>query len=360
MSEMGAGTGLVDGGEVVSTELTEANAIEKRLAGYREIMGRETSDMIRAVRTVQALNIAKKFIKAHAKTLAELQGLPIGFLTDKKDNERYTPEELEPALTEALVLGIPFVGGCLMVMKKRAYCCVPGWEHRFRAEKEMGWPEIHLGEIDHVEEARWVDLPKEKWYQNNGNWVKQRSVPGIARVEAWGLVKYGHVEHRVEFLDHRAKEGLDERIIIKVNRDMTDDAVIGKARARVYKALWRQAKGVGLDSGDEGDAPGGDDDRTVPPSGPVTVTVEATRDNPTTASAAASSTGTDSSVPTEGSFRQLSARAQQCRTLKDLNELWAKYSFTGEDLQRATQLHELHKRRIRESEAATTTATKEA
>lgn len=347
MSEAGAGagTGLMDGGEVVSTELTEANAIEKRLAGYREIMGRETSDMIRAVRTVQALNIAKKFIKAHAKTLAELQGLPIGFLTDKKDNERYTPEELEPALTEALVLGIPFVGGCLMVMKKRAYCCVPGWEHRFRSAKEMGWPEIHLGEIDHVEEARWVDLPKEKWYQNNGNWVKQRSVPGIARVEAWGVVKYGDVEHRVEFLDHRGKQGLDERIIIKVNRDMTDDAVIGKARARVYKALWRQAKGVGLDNGDDGDA-SGDDGRTVPPSGPVTVTVEsATENKPVAATDAAASPKKSSD------FGELARKAQHVKTIKDLCALWDQYAFTGDTESQAVSLFELHKRRIREEAA---------
>ena len=344
--------------ESVSTELSEANVIESRLSKYRKIMGRETSEMTKAVRTVQALTIATKFVAAHAKTLAQLQGVPIGFLTDKKDGERYTPDELVPALTEALVLGIPFVGGCLMIMKKRAYCCVPGWEHRFRTENEMGWPEIHLGEIDHVEEAKWVDLPKEKWYQNNGNWVKQRSVPGIARVEAWGVVRYGSVDHRVEFLDGRKAGGLDERIIIKVNRDMTDDAVIGKARARVYKALWRQAKGVGLDTPD--DEPPGDDDRTVPPTGSVTVTVESVNENPQPSANQAQAAeavsaeplkSVDSSVPQPGTFGQFAARIQHCKTVKELNDLLAQYQFHGDVADQANKLFALHKRRVREAGA---------
>ena len=233
--------------ESESKELIDAGEIEKRLAGYRKIMGRETSLMTRAVHTARAMQIARKYVEQNVRYLVDLQGSELGFLTDKKDGEKYTAAELVDPLTSALVLGVPLVGGCAMVLAKRLYITSPGWEHRFRETEDMSWPEIRIGEIEHIDEPRYVDLPKEKQYVHRGQLVKDRSVPGTARVECWARVVYGKIEHQVTFFDRRSTEGgMDERLIIKVNRGMTDDAVIGKARARLYKALWRQAMGVGL------------------------------------------------------------------------------------------------------------------
>lgn len=81
-------------GEGESTELIEASQIEQRLLKYREIMGRETSEMTRAVRTAQAMGIAKAYVRKNIEHLKDLQGSELGFLTDKREGELYTEQEL--------------------------------------------------------------------------------------------------------------------------------------------------------------------------------------------------------------------------------------------------------------------------
>ena len=65
----------------------------------------------------------------------------------------------------------------------------------------------------------------------------------MARVEAVATCQRDGVEVRVEFRDRRAGGGMDERIAIRVNRGMGEDAIIGKARCKTLKALWREAMG---------------------------------------------------------------------------------------------------------------------
>ena len=346
--------------ESESKELIDAGEIEKRLAGYRKIMGRETSLMTRAVHTARAMQIARKYVEQNVRYLVDLQGSELGFLTDKKDGEKYTAAELVDPLTSALVLGVPLVGGCAMVLAKRLYITSPGWEHRFRETEDMSWPEIRIGEIEHIDEPRYVDLPKEKQYVHRGQLVKDRSVPGTARVECWARVVYGKIEHQVTFFDRRSTEGgMDERLIIKVNRGMTDDAVIGKARARLYKALWRQAMGVGLDAPDD-EGPE-DDGRTVAPVGSVSISVESVTDAPQPAAGQSQDAAAgpaepakpaDYSVPQPGTCAQFAARIQHCKTVKELNDLLAQYQFQGEVADQANRLFDLHKRRVREVDAA--------
>ena len=81
----------------------------------------------------------------------------------------------------------------------------------------------------------------------------------MARVEAVATCQRDGVEVRVEFRDRRAGGGMDERIAIRVNRGMGEDAIIGKARCKTLKALWREAMGqaagpVGADDDEPIDA----------------------------------------------------------------------------------------------------------
>lgn len=337
--------------ESESKELIDAGEIEKRLSNYRKIMGAEKSDFVKAIRTGQAMVIARKWVEQNAKHLEALQGTDLGFLSDRKDGERYSAPELVDFFTHALVLGIPLIGGCCMVMAKRLYITSPGWEHRFRETEEMGWPEIRIGEIEHIDEPRYVDLPKEKQYMHRGQLVKDRSVPGTARVECWARVFYGKIEHRVEFFDRRSTGGMDERIIIKVNRGMTDDAVIGKTRARLYKALWRQAMGVGLDGADEEDASPDESQRTIDVTVESATEISDTQAGPVEAVESESKPEADRSVPQPGTFGQFAARIQHCKTVKELNDLLTQYQFHGEVADQANKLFDLHKRRVREAGA---------
>lgn len=241
--------------EVDEKALDEMGTLEMRLEKARGLITEESSFMKKAILTAQAATIARKVVSAHKDTLAQLQGSALGFLADKP----YSADELVNPLTEAVIMGLPLVGNCVNVISGRLYVPKAGWEYRFRTTTDISWPELHIGEMDITDEARYVDLPEEKWYTHNGKVVKQRSVPGMAKVECWAKCLRGGIELRVEYRDHSKTGGLDERIAIKVNRGMGEDAVRGKVEARLYKALWRLA--MGADAATDNDAD--DDPNTI-------------------------------------------------------------------------------------------------
>lgn len=232
--------------------LIEAEKLEHELAECRDVMGAAASGIRRAVAVAKAVGIAKRYVGAVMPSLVELQGSPLGYATDKL----YSSAELVNPLTEAAIVGLPFVGNCVNVISGRLYIPLGGWEHRYKTSECVSWPTVRLGEVEVVEEAHYVDLSPEKQYEANGRKVTSRSVPGMARVEAVATCQRDGVEIRVEFRDNRGTGGLDERIAIRVNRGMGEDAVLGKARCKTLKALWREAMGqaAGIVGAEDDDA----------------------------------------------------------------------------------------------------------
>ena len=285
--------------------------------------------MKRTVLIAKAMKIARQYIRSNIADLAELQGSTLGFQVDKE----YAPNELVDPLTEAAILNLPFTGNCINVISGRLYVPKPGWEHRFRNHADCSWPELHIGEIEMTEDAKWVDLPEDKWYQNNGKTIKQRSVPGMARCECWAKCTFRGIELRVQFLDMSAAGSLDERIAIKVNRGMSEDAVRGKVEARLYKSLWRLAMGTG--------APGTNDrDDESPTSDPRTVEAKAV---PAAAPAAetppkAEATPFASGEPQPGSFAEYESLMKRAGTIAVAGEIRSRYQFDGELAQRANDV----------------------
>jgi hypothetical protein len=51
---------------------------------------------------------------------------------------------------------------------------------------------------------------------------------------------------------------MDERLAIRINHGMGEDAVLGKARARILKALWRMRLGERPPAATEDDTPAGE------------------------------------------------------------------------------------------------------
>jgi len=119
---------------------------------------------------------------------------------------------------------------------------LPGWEARWAKIADEA-PDIRLGTIETISDPRWDENAK-------------RSVPGIARVEAEGFVSVAGQIYEVKYRDNRsATHGMDQRLAIRVNNGMGEDAILGKARARVLKALWRVYNGEKPPSATEDDTP---------------------------------------------------------------------------------------------------------
>lgn len=307
--------------------------LEARLDKCRGLIDTEPSAMKRTVLIAKAMKIARQYIKANIADLAELQGSTLGFQVDRE----YKPEELVDPLTEAAILNLPFVGNCINVLAGRLYVPKAGWEHRFRTLVDCSWPELHIGEIEMTADAVWVDLPEEKWYQSNGKTIKQRSIPGMAKCECWAKCTFRGVELRVQFLDMSQSGGLDERIAIKVNRGMTEDAVRGKVEARLYKALWRLAMGTG--------APGTNDSEEQAASDAKTVESQVTATTTTAAPPAAvestfktEATPFAAGEPEPGSFDEYSSLMKRAGTIAVAGEIRSRYQFDGELAQRANDV----------------------
>lgn len=314
--------------------------LESRLDKCRGLIDTEPSAMKRTILIAKAMKIARQYIRGNIKDLAELQGTPLGFCTDKE----YAPDELVDALTEAAIVGLPFVGNCVNVISKRLYIPKPGWEHRFREHPQLSWPELHIGEIEMTEDSRWIDLAEDKWYQSNGKTIKQRSVPGMSKVTAWAKCLFRGIEIRVEFFNMETKGGLDERIAIRVNRGMTEDAVKGKAEARLYKALWKLAMGAGPGTADDDDATAAD---------PNTVDATATATSSSRAAPVAEAAPVQSAVspvasdPEPGSFDEYASLMSRAGSIKVAAEIRGRYMFDGELANRANDCMAARKAELR-------------
>jgi hypothetical protein len=239
---------------MATVETTEQESglidLESRMEKFRGVLATEPSAMKRAILLAKAVQLATRYVRQHVRDLAALQGSPLGFATDKE----YTPDELVQPLTEAAIRGLPFVGNCVNVIAKRLYIPLEGYEHLFRSDARFTWPLVRLGSVEIVDESRWVDLPKERHYEANGRRVTGRTVPGQARVEIEAECTFEGRPVRISCRDNRATGGLDERVVIRVNSGMGEDAILGKAKRRAYKRLWGEAiggRGLGVDADDD-------------------------------------------------------------------------------------------------------------
>jgi hypothetical protein len=318
------------------TGLVPLEELESRLDKCRGLLATEPSAMRRTILIAQAVRTARKYIEHCAKDLVDLQGTSLGFAVDKP----YTAEELVNPLTEAAIIGLPFVGNCLNVISGRLYIPLGGWEHRFRSDERFSWPRIQLGEVESTEDGRWIDLPEEKWYQSGGKTVKQRRVPGMARVEVIASCQFAGIELRLELLDRRKTGGIDERIAIKVNHGMGDDAVLGKARCRAYKHLWRLAMGTsprlpGDDGADDPDVI----DATAPTSSSAT-------DSPKTETIVPKTETIKDPEP--GSYEEFHSLLLRAGTVKVAGEIRDQYGFDGDLAARANEAFARRKSELRQ------------
>lgn len=233
----------------MAKEVISVDQAERQLAELRKTSLTLESNIQIGLAQAKMIRLARAIVTQSIDELAELQGSPLGFQCDKA----YTPNELLDPMTEALVRGLPVTGNCFNVISGRLYITLEGWQQLFRDDETISYPEVTIGEIEMIREPEWVEIPKEAQRMRNGRLQTSRAVPGIAKVEAMGSCRVNGEPVTVSFVDRsELAEGIDGRIAIRVNHGMTEDAVQGKARRRVLKALYLQAMGQADDGDDEG------------------------------------------------------------------------------------------------------------
>ena len=211
--------------------------LDDRLKKCRGMMELSTSTLERAVLMAQGMKVAKQYVTENITTLAPLADSELGFLTDRTNSKKgaYGPQELVAPIVTALMKGVPLVGNCFNVMSGRCYVTTQGYDYLFANRDGCDVPNVKIGNVEITTEPRWDK-------------DKDRGIPGTARVAAIGEVRANGKLYRVTFLE---TDELDERIAVKYNANMAEDAIVGKARARVLKALWRLVSNAVLDDPEE-------------------------------------------------------------------------------------------------------------
>ena len=211
-------------------------AIQKQIAAAGDVIER-------AVAVANGLQLCRQLVRDKLELFKSLAGSQLGFAVDNPG--KTTDAQYIDAISQALLEGVQPTGNHFAIIAGRYYLQLPGWEARWSKIADEA-PDIRLGTIETITDPRWDDNAK-------------RSVPGIARVEAEGFVSVAGQIYEVRYRDNRsATHGMDQRLAIRVNSGMGDDAILGKARARILKALWRIYNGEKPPSATEDDTPAGE------------------------------------------------------------------------------------------------------
>lgn len=320
---------LIDRGEFYAG--MDVAHVEKRMAEKRELIATTGSTLMKSLYTAEVVAAGMSIVKRHIGVLKNLQGTTTGFVVDRE----YSEQELVGPLTDALIMGLPFTDNCINIISKRLYVPLNGWEHRYREQPDMTFPDVRIGSVEITEESHFIDLPKEKWYENNGKTVKSRAVPGMSRVEGRASTKItkqnedGSQTQRlveVSFRDYSdTPGGMDERIIVRVNAGMGEDAIIGKARRKMYKLLWTAATGQMTN----------DDEELDEPAKTFTVDPTSSREGPQRPLESGTTTVETVSFEVEpGSVEDCLERVAKCKTVAAVAAVLSEYGFDGQALER--------------------------
>lgn len=164
-------------------------------------------------------------------TLMPLQGTALGFLTDKDKDGGYGVNVVRDCAIEAMLRGFNVVGNEFNIIAGRFYGTKAGFERQVAS-----FPGLR-------------------------NLVLQPGVPELKGGDRGAVVPYTATwifQGQDMRLDCQlSKEGIDQRIPVKVNAGMGADAVIGKATRKILHRIYQRINGssYGLVDGEVGDEP---------------------------------------------------------------------------------------------------------
>jgi hypothetical protein len=162
-----------------------------------------------------------------------LCGHPLGFRTDLDDKPNpYPVEVVRPAFIEATIRGFRAVNNEFNIIAKRFYGCKPGFQRLV----------LTFPELTNFEDA--MAVPE-----------KQAGRALVAYVASWCLAgEEMHYERSKKRLPSGGE--FDNRIVVRVNEGMGDDAILGKATRKAYAGIYDLITGhtVPIPEGDVADA----------------------------------------------------------------------------------------------------------
>lgn len=168
----------------------------------------------RAYLMAQAIGQLRDLVRPLAGHLMQLQGSPLGFVTDKDKDGGYPPEKVADVIVEAVLRGLYPVDNQFNIISGRLYITKNGYRHLLRT----------LPEFSDLRTE--IEVP--------------RMAQGGAVVECRAAWKY------------RGKPGsLSAKIAVRLNAGMGADAAVGKAERKLLARIYGQI--TGSDQTDDGD-----------------------------------------------------------------------------------------------------------
>jgi hypothetical protein len=173
------------------------------------------------------------------RSVLPLMGKKFGFRTDRDlEGKPYPLTTIRSCVCEVLLAGGRIDGNEFNVISGQAYFTKEFWKRKVEELEDVSNVEIKIGE---------VEIKQRKGFSRDG---QDAYVEVIAR---WRVKRTPQEwKKTIERSDGRE---FDNRVVVPMNNRMGRDAIIGKAEARTYKAIYTLSGGAYLDATADGEEP---------------------------------------------------------------------------------------------------------
>ncbi len=171
------------------------------------------------------IGMKKLLTDAIMSDVMALQGTHLGFKTDRDDKQGYPIAAVREVLTHALIMRLRVTGNEWNIIASRLYVTVEGWKRLCGEVDGVSNIEIDIGVPTKGSEETALVACKAKWLQHG----------------------------EVRTIECLKTDACDGRIPVKVNQYLGVDAMIGKARSKLYKRAYERMTGYVVGVADEDD-----------------------------------------------------------------------------------------------------------
>lgn len=195
----------------------EATALVKILNQYRPHELAKLDDVSRAFAVAEGVKTVRAAVEAVIDRILPLQGSSLGFRTDKDRDGGYPKQVVIDCAAEALLRGLRFTGNEWNIIGGRCYVAQAGC-----ARLVGDYP--GLTDLEHA--------------------------PGVPVMKDGGAI----VEYTIRWNLDGKPMSLTRLVPVRVNANMSMDAILGKAKRKMLAAVYERLTGSALSEGDAEDA----------------------------------------------------------------------------------------------------------
>lgn len=216
----------------LATIETKLDAIEKATEAYevqiQQVAGHALRRTLLTARTLNAIRDALTD-EVMREAVMPLQGRATGFLTDQDKEGGYELATVREVVLDALIHGARLTNNEINVISGRLYLAKNYFVRQIQESKEITNFQIHLGGVEQKGGHAYVDA-----------------------IAAW--VQAGELREIRKIRKKIDGAPFDERIAVRVNAGMGEDAIRGKAVRKLLAEVWKTATGITTDEPDTIDA----------------------------------------------------------------------------------------------------------